>query len=95
MKGRITDMAIRKGTRIGSPIVTLDDQDTYAVAYENDIAGARHIVANKSERNQIPAGRRVAGMVVYVTEDKKEYILKDNYPSGVDAEKTTNNDWED
>ena len=88
-------MAIRKGTRIGSPIVTLDDQDTYAVAYENDIAGARHIVANKSERNQIPAGRRVAGMVVYVTEDKKEYILKDNYPSGVDAEKTTNNDWED
>ena len=88
-------MAIRKGTRIGSPIVTLDDKDTYAVAYENDIAGARHIVANKSERNQIPAGRRVAGMVVYVTEDKKEYILKDNYPSGVDAEKTTNNDWED
>ena len=88
-------MAIRKGTRIGSPIVTLDDKDTYAVAYENDIAGARHIVANKSERNQIPAGRRVAGMVVYVTDDKKEYILKDNYPSGVDAEKTTNNDWED
>lgn len=83
-------MANMVGTNVASAVTTFTDGDKYATAYANQIQGGRHSAATLTDRNAIPAPRRIVGMTCYVTETDLTYKLINN-PAG---DTTQASDWE-
>lgn len=65
-----------EGTLIIKEIRPYDSADTYPSAYANELKGGHYQVALLTDRNVIPALRRLEGMFCYVAEDGKYYKLK-------------------
>lgn len=70
-------MAKNTGTLVGAPVRPADSNDAYAVAYQSEIKGGLHSGATISERDNLPAYLREAGMLFYVVGDKT-YQLGDD-----------------
>lgn len=56
-------------------IAPSSSQDTYPVTDPQYGLGGLRTVANLAERDALPTSRRQTGMVVYVTDQAKHYIL--------------------
>ncbi len=64
-----------KGTNVIAPVVPFDTTDTHASHLAKYGQGGYRTVADTTERDAIPAGRREAGMLVYVTAADTIYKL--------------------
>ena len=67
-----------QGTNVIAPVVPFDTADAYPSHVATYGKGGYRSVANISERDGIPALRREAGMLVWVTAVQKEYRLEQN-----------------
>jgi hypothetical protein len=65
-----------KGTNVIAPVVPFDDTDAYPSHVAAYGKGGYRSVANTIARDVIPALRREAGMLVFVTAVGKEYRLE-------------------
>lgn len=63
------------GTQVASPITTGNAANTHASAYQSQIRGGLHSVANITERNAITTSRREEGMLCFVISEGKTYRL--------------------
>ena len=68
-------MSTLKGTNVLAPVVPFDAVDTYPSHVATYGKGGYRTVADIAERDGIPALRREAGMLVWVTSLQKEYRL--------------------
>lgn len=68
-------MAVIKGTNVGSPVVPFDTADANPSHEALYGKGGYRTVATTVARDAIPAARREAGMLVYVTADQTIYTL--------------------
>jgi len=64
------------GTLVIAPIRPFSEFDTFPTAYANEIKGGMHNVNSIAERNAIPEGRRVFGMMVSVPDIASPTVLK-------------------
>ena len=68
-------MAAIKGTNVIAPVVPFDTADVHPSHEARYGKGGYRTVATLAERDAIPAPRREAGMLVFVTADEKTYQL--------------------
>ena len=71
-------MASISGTNLAASIVPFTTDDTYATHLAKYGQGGWQEVSSTTERDNITASRREAGMAVYVTSEKSVYILNDD-----------------
>jgi hypothetical protein len=67
-----------QGQRVTGPIVPSDSTDTYPTHYDTYGSGGYRSVADELEKEAIPSGRRVAGMLVHVRSTGAIYLLGTN-----------------
>lgn len=75
------------GTRVASTLRPFNQNDTYAVAYSNELKGGLHTASDVDSMLHIPYSRRELGMMTIIGED--QYILINNPVSDI----TTEQDW--
>lgn len=63
-------MAQNSGILVPSAVRPVDSQDTYPVAYSNEIKGGPFFVNTTQDRDAIPTARKTEGCECYVAEDK-------------------------
>ena len=68
-------MAKNEGTLVIGTVRPYDSLDTYPSAVANEVKGGHHQVLLLTDRDSIPAARRVEGMFCFVKEDGKVYKL--------------------
>lgn len=71
-------MSTIKGTNISSPIVPYTTNDNFPTHYAKYGNGGFMSIDNLSDLNNIPQDRREPGMLVYVSEDNKLHILRND-----------------
>lgn len=67
--------ADRGGTLVGAPVTVGSSDNTFPVAYCDEINGCDQKVADLTARDAIPDARRVPGMTCYVNSNQKTYRL--------------------
>jgi hypothetical protein len=77
-------MATIPGTIVSAKVTTGDTANTYPVADQSEIRGGNHSVETLTDRDNIPAERRMEGMTCWVGSEGKEYRLVNG---------TNNGDW--
>lgn len=68
-------MASISGTNVAAKIVPFTTEDQFATHVSTYGQGGWHEVADNTARDAISADRKIAGMAVFVTSDKKLYTL--------------------
>jgi len=71
-------MSSIRGTNVLAPVVPFDTTDAYPSHVAAYGKGGYRSVTDIAERDAIPALRREAGMLVFVTSLQKEYRLEEN-----------------
>ena len=66
------------GVPVSGSIVPTSDTDTYPITYPTLQYGGYMVVQTLADRNAIPEPRKENGMHVYVADEDKTYILKNN-----------------
>lgn len=71
-------MSSIKGTNVLAPVVPFDTTDTHATHHALYGRGGYRTVASNAERDAIPANRREAGMLVWVSDTQKAWRMDAN-----------------
>jgi len=87
--------ADRTGTILSAGATVGASSNTFASAYQDEIQGGAHTVADITARNAIPAARRVAGMTAYVISEDKTYRLVGGIANGNWQEVVISSGWTD
>lgn len=90
--------ADRTGTIVSAGVTVGSSSNTFASAYQDEINGGAHVAADTTERDAIPAARRVVGMTCYVISDGKTYRLVGGIANANWSEVTTSssdNPWQE